>query len=127
MAVSYHPWTSIFMDFIVGLPETDGKTKIWVIVDCFSKMSHIIALSSVNKTVDLVKISLTKVWKHHSLPDNIVSYQNSMSISHFWQSPMDIHSVKLNLSMDFHPQTDGQSERVNQTREDYMLNYCSYQ
>jgi len=67
------------------------------------------------------------VWKHHGLPDDIVSDRDSKFISHFWQSLMDLLSVKLNLSTAFHPQTDGQTERVNQTLEAYMRNYCSYQ
>jgi hypothetical protein len=71
------------MDFIVGLPESNGKTKIWVIVDCFSKMTHFIAQPTVNKTEDLAKIFLTPVCKHHGLPDDIVSDRDSKFISHF--------------------------------------------
>ncbi|KAH0611479.1 uncharacterized protein H6S33_010744, partial [Morchella sextelata] len=40
LEIPYRPWTSISMDFIVGLPESSGFTKIWVIVDRFSKMAH---------------------------------------------------------------------------------------
>ena len=127
LEVPYRPWTSISMDFIVGLPESGGYTKIWVIVDRFSKMAHFIPLPSVNKTEDMAKLFLTQVWKHHGLPDDIVSDRDSKFISHFWQSLMDLLSVKLNLSTAFHPQTDGQTERVNQTLEAYMRNYCSYQ
>jgi hypothetical protein len=47
------------MDFIVGLPESGGYTKIWVIVDCFSNMAHFIPLPSVNKTEDMAKLFLT--------------------------------------------------------------------
>ena len=103
LEVPYRPWTSISMDFIVGLPESNGMTKIWVIVDRFSKMSHFIALPTVNKTEDLAKIFLTQVWKYHGLPDDIVSDRDSKFISHFWQSLMDLLNVKLNLSTAFHP------------------------
>ncbi len=127
LEVPYRPWTSISMDFIVGLPESDGNTKIWVIVDRFSKMAHFIPLPTVNKTEDMAKIFLNQIWKLHGLPDDIVSDRDSKFISHFWQSLMDLLSVKLNLSTAFHPQTDGQTERVNQTLEAYMRNYCSYQ
>jgi RNase H-like domain found in reverse transcriptase/Reverse transcriptase (RNA-dependent DNA polymerase)/Integrase zinc binding domain/Chromo (CHRromatin Organisation MOdifier) domain/Integrase core domain len=127
LEVPYRPWTSISMDFIVGLPESGGYTKVWVIVDRFSKMAHFIPLPTVNKTEDLAKLFLNSVWKHHGLPDDIVSDRDSKFISHFWQSLMDLLSVKLNLSTAFHPQTDGQTERVNQVLEGYMRSYCSYQ
>jgi hypothetical protein len=117
----------IYTDFIVGLPESGGYTKIWVIVDRFSKMAHFIPRPSMNKTEDMAKLFLTQVLKQHGLPDNIVSDRDSKFISHFWQSLMDLLSVKLNLSTAFHPHTDGQTERVNQTLEAYMRNYCSYQ
>jgi hypothetical protein len=101
------------MDFIVRLPESDRKTKIWVIVDRFSKMSHFITLPTLNKSEDLTKIFLTQVGKHHGLPDDIALNRNSKFISHFWQSLMDLVSIKLNLSTAFHSQTDGQTEKVN--------------
>jgi hypothetical protein len=127
LEVPYRPWTTISMDFIVCLPESGGYTKIWVIVDRFSMMAHFIPLPSVNKTEDMAKLLLTQVQKHHGLPDDIVSDRDSKFISHFWQSLMDLLSDKLNLSVAFHPHTDYQTERVNQTLEAYMQNYCFYQ
>jgi hypothetical protein len=112
------------MDIIVGLPESDGYTKIWVIVDSFSKMAHYIPLPSLNKTKEMAKLLLTQVWKQHRLPEDIVSDKDSKFISHFWQSLMNLLSIKLNLSTAFHPQTERQTERVNQTLEAYMRNYC---
>lgn len=61
------------------------------------------------------------------MPDDIVSDRDSKFISHFWQSLMDLLNVKLNLSTAFHPQTDGQTERVNQVLEQYLRSYCSFQ
>ncbi|KAH0607133.1 uncharacterized protein H6S33_003121 [Morchella sextelata] len=127
LEIPYRPWTSISMDFIVGLPESSGFTKIWVIVDRFSKMAHYIPLPTLNKTEDLAKLFLKEVWRLHGLPDDIVSDRDSRFISHFWQSLMSLLNVKLKMSTSFHPQTDGQTERVNQTLEHYLRSYCSYQ
>jgi hypothetical protein len=110
LEVPYRSWTSISMDFIVGLSEFNGKTKIWVIVDRFSKISHLIALPKVNKTEDLAKIFLPKVWKHHGLPYDIVSDRDRMCISHFWQSLMDLLSIRLNLLTALHFETDDSTE-----------------
>jgi hypothetical protein len=120
LEIPYRPWTSISMDFIVGLPESSGFTKIWVIVDRFSKMAHYIPLPTLNKTEDLAKLFLKEVWRLHGLPDDIVSDRDSRFISHFWQSLMSLLNVKLKMSTSFHPQTDGQTERVNQTLEHYL-------
>ena len=61
LEVPYLPWTSISMNFKVGLPESDGNTKIWVIVDPFSKMAHFIPLPTVNKTEVMAKIFLNQI------------------------------------------------------------------
>jgi hypothetical protein len=101
-------------------------SKIWVIVDRFSKMSHFIALPTVKKTEDMAKIFLTQVWKYHGLPDDIVSDRDSKFIFHFWQSLVDLFSINLNLSTALHPKTEGQTQRVNQMLEAFIRNYCSY-
>jgi hypothetical protein len=75
----------------------------------------------------MAKLFFTQKWKHHRLPNDIVSDSDSRFISHFWQSMVDLLSVKLNLLTAFHPPTDGQTERVNQTLEAYMRNYSSHQ
>ncbi|KAH8152984.1 uncharacterized protein LAJ45_03211 [Morchella importuna] len=127
LEIPYRPWASISMNFIVGLPESRGFTKIWVIVDRFSKMAHYIPLPTLNKTEDLAKLFLKEVWRLHGLPDDIVLDRDSRFISHFWQSLMSLLNVKLKMSTSFHPQTDGQTERVNQTLEHYLRSYCLYQ
>jgi hypothetical protein len=113
------------MDFYLhglhsGATRVRGFTKVWVIVDRFSKMAHFIPLPTLNKTGDLAKLFLNPVLKHHGFPDDIVWDRDSKFISHFWQSLMDLLSVKLNLSTAFHPQTNGQTERVTQVLEGYM-------
>jgi hypothetical protein len=80
-------------------------------------MAHFISLLSVNKIEDMVKLFLTQVWKKHVLPEVIVSDRDSKFISHFWQSLVNHLSVKLNLSTAFHPETDGQTDSVEQILE----------
>src|SRR5260370_22779424 len=107
----------------VGPLKSEGINKIWVIVHRFIKMALFIPMPTENKTQDMAKIFLNHIWKLHGLPDEIVSDRDSKFISHFWQSLMDLLSIKLNLSTAIHPQTDGQTESVNQTLEPYMRNY----
>src|SRR5205807_9973954 len=121
------PWEDISMDFIVGLPESGGQTKIWVIVDRFSKMAHFIPLSTDTPIKEIANIFLREVWYLHGLPSSIVSDRDSHFQSHFWLALMDSMTVDIRLSTAFHPQTEGQTERVNQVLEQYLRCYCSYQ
>src|SRR5436853_3918107 len=121
------PWEDISMDFIVGLPESAGYTKIWVIVDRFSKMAHFIPLTTEVPIERLALMFLKEIWRYHGLPESIISDRDSRFTSKFWTSLMKLLGVKLNVSTAFHPETDGQTERVNQTLEQYIRSYCSCQ
>ena len=125
--VPIRPWNSVSMDFIIGLPESEGYTKIWVIVDRFSKMAHFIPLATDQPIKELALIFLKEVWRLHGLPESIISDRDSRFTSKFWRSLMNLLQVKLSLSTAFHPESDGQTERVNQTLEQYLRAYCSYQ
>jgi hypothetical protein len=91
------------MDFIVRLPTTQsGYDSIWVIVDRFSKIAHFILV-----------------------PKKIVSDKETQFTSRFWEKLHEAMDTKLNFSSAYHPQTDGQTERVNQILED-MLRACAF-
>ena len=115
LEVPYRPWSSISMDWIIELPESNGYTQIWVIVDRFTKMAHLVPLPTNTSAKDLAKIFIKEVWKNHGLPTNIVSDRDTKVTSHFWQALMDLLGIQTKLSMAFHPETEGQTERVNQT------------
>ena len=65
--------------------------------------------------------------KLHRFPVNIISDRGSLFLSEFWRTLMELCQIKPKLSTSFHPQTDGQTERANQTMEQYLQTYCSYE
>jgi hypothetical protein len=77
------PWDELSMDFIVALPESNGHTKIWVIVDCFTKMAHFLPLSTDTPIKDLANLYLKDVWRLHGLPSTAVSDRDSRFQSKF--------------------------------------------
>jgi len=79
--VPKRPLTSISMDFIVGLPKSEGYTKIWVIVDRFSKMAHFIPLKTEEHIKELARIFLKEIWRHHGLPETIISDRDTLFTS----------------------------------------------
>jgi len=127
LEVPMRPWKVIFMDFIVGLSKSDTDTKIWVIIDRFSKMAHFIPLRPDEHIKELALMFVKEIWGLHGLPESIVSDRDIQFTSKFWTSLRQLLQGKLNLSTTFHPESDGQTERVNQTLEQYLRSYCSYQ
>jgi hypothetical protein len=120
------PWSSISMDFITDLPESEGCRTIWVIVNCFTNMAHFVALKE--KTAAAVARQLVNhIWKLHGLPDDIVLDCDTAFTSKFWKEVMTFLGIKQRMSTAFHPQTDGQTKRVNQVLEAYRREYCGYE
>src|ERR1700712_2354959 len=128
LELSYSPWDSISMDFIVQLPLSEGCVTIWVVVDRFTKMAHFIPIKEKEKTAEgCAKLFLSNVWRLHGLPSSIVSDRDSVFTSSFWAELMKKLDIKRKMSTAFHPQTDGQTERVNQTLEHYLRQFCNYE
>ena len=127
LEVPYAPWDSISMDFIADLPLSDRHDSIWVIVDRFTKMAHFVPLKSdAKKASDQARIFLREVWRLHGLPSTIVSYRDARFTSKFWETMTGILKIKRDMSTAFYPQTDGQTERVNQSIEPYLRTFCNY-
>jgi hypothetical protein len=128
LELAFAPWDSISMDFITDLPLSNGHNEIMVIVDRFTKMCHFVPLKSESKkAADCAKVFLREIWRLHGLPNSIVSDRDARFTFKFWETLMDLLKVKRSMSTAFHPQTDGQTERVNQTIEQYLRIFCNHE
>ncbi|KAJ1572199.1 hypothetical protein NDA15_007090 [Ustilago hordei] len=132
LATPDRPWGSISLDFIEGLPPSkkyDSKTydSILVIVDRLTKFA---ILAPTHKTV-MAKQTAVLLYGHmvrlFGYPDHMVSDRGRQFISGAWKAFAEQMGVKHSLSMAYHPQTDGQTERVNQVIEQYLRMYCNYE
>ena len=117
-------WKSVSMDFIKGLPKSEGKTCIFVVVDRFTKFAHFLGLSHPYITQEVAHIFLDQVVKLHGVPQTIISGRNKIFTSLLWQTLWKSLGGKLNLSTAYHPQSNGQTERVNQCFETYLRCLC---
>jgi hypothetical protein len=107
-------WEEISMDFIVGLPTTQsGSDSILVIVDRFSKVAHFIPVKITYKGVKLAELYIARIVCLHGVPKKIVSDRRTQFTSRFWEKLHEAMDTKLNFSSVYHPQTDGQTERIN--------------
>nr|ABA98580.1 retrotransposon protein, putative, Ty3-gypsy subclass [Oryza sativa Japonica Group] len=118
-------WEEIGMDFITGLPRTSsGHDSIWVIVDRLTKVAHFIPVKTTYSGSRLAELYMARIVCLHGVPKKIVSDRGSQFTSNFWKKLQEEMGSKLNFSTAYHPQTDGQTERVNQILED-MLRACA--
>lgn len=114
------PWQDLSMDFIEGLPCSDSFNCILVIVDRFTKYSHFVPLKHPFTAQTVAIKFLDTVVKLHGPPLSIVSDRDKVFTSHFWQDLFKLMNTELNMSTAYHPQSDGQTERVNQSLEMYL-------
>jgi hypothetical protein len=119
-------WESMSLDFVFGLPkDSEGNTGILVFVDRLSKMAH---LAAVPDTVDgegTAKRFIDRVFRQHGLPVSIVSDRDPRFTGKFWDAVFKVLGTKLDMSTADHPQTDGQTERVNRVVEDILRSICA--
>jgi transposase InsO family protein len=121
------PWKEVTMDFITGLPPSrrgDGVyDAILVVVDRYTKMARYIPTTKKLDASDLADLFFQEVIRFFGVPDGIVTDRGSVFTSQFWSEVCFAAKVKRRLSTAFHPQTDGQTERQNQTLERYLRCY----
>ena len=121
------PWSSVSMDFITHLPKTtDGFDALTVFVDRLTKMVHLCPGRITDDAPTVVKQFLDTIFRAHGLPTQIISDRDARFTSRFWQSLMGLLRIDLGMSTAFHPQTDGQTERMNRTIEQVLRIYVDY-
>jgi hypothetical protein len=117
-------WDEIGMDFITGLPRSNrGHDSIWVIVDRLTKVAHFLPVNTTDRVGKLADLYISRIVSLHGTPKIIVSDRGPQFTARFWQKLQEAMGTKLSFSTAYHPQTGGQTERVNQILED-MLRAC---
>ena len=121
LKVPTRSWQCITMDFITGLPMTArGFDAILVIVDRFSKMVHFVPTRTDQSAADIWQLFTDHVIRLHGAVEEVVGDRDSKWNSHFWRAMMENLGTKLKLSTAYHPQTDGQTERMNRVLEEAL-------
>lgn len=120
------PFAQISMDFITGLPEDNGYDSVLVVVD--QGLTKGVIFIPCNKTIDALgtaDLLLHNVYKRFGLPDTIISDRGPQFAAKVFRELGRLLGIKTAMSTAYHPQTDGETERVNQELEVYLYMFCS--
>lgn len=119
-------WSEVTMDFITGLPCTPGAhDAIMVVCDRLTKFVRFIPCTKDTDTPDVARLFIKHVFAEHGMPERIITDRDTRFTSQLWQDLQQQLGCKHKLSTSFHPQTDGQTERVNRVLEEYLRHYVN--
>jgi hypothetical protein len=110
LPIGERPWSSISMDFIEGLPESEGRDAILVVVDRMTKMALFVPTTKDVDMEELVRIFVQNIFSKHGAPQDIISDRGRHFVSRLWNGVCSALKIKSNLSTAYHPETDGQTE-----------------
>ena len=94
-----------------------------VVVDKLSKTTHFIPVKNTHKDANIVNIFMKEIFWLHGILKVIISDRDPKFTGNFWKSFFKVLDTKLNFSTTYHPQMDGQTERVNQILKDRLWMY----
>ena len=114
LEVHGRPWSYIALDFVTGLPSSQGKTTILTIINCFSKAANFIPLDKVLSSSETADLLVKHVVSLHGIPSEVVSDRGPQFISQVWRSFCAALGAKVSLSSGYLPHSNRQTERLNQ-------------
>jgi hypothetical protein len=121
LSIPMWKWNDNSMDFIMGLPLiARKKDSIWVIVDRLTKTAHFIAMHTTYSVQQYAEFYMNQIVCLHGIPKAIISDRGTQFVARFWEQLQECLGTKLIRSSSYHPQTDGQTERINQILEDML-------
>ena len=114
LPIPHRPWSHVAVDFVTGLPPSEGNTVILTVVDRFSKAAHFIPLTKLPSALETANLLVIHVFRLHGIPVDIVSDRGPQFSARTWKAFCQAIGASASLSSGYHPQTNGQTERANQ-------------
>ena len=102
LSIPERPWTDVNMDFVEGLPKSQMKTVLFVVVDRLTKYAHFIPLSHLYTAAKVTSLYMQYVFKLHGMPSSIVNDRDPFFTSKFWSELLRLQGVALAMSFAYH-------------------------
>uniref|UniRef100_A0A671KJW6 Gypsy retrotransposon integrase-like protein 1 n=1 Tax=Sinocyclocheilus anshuiensis TaxID=1608454 RepID=A0A671KJW6_9TELE len=125
LPIPQRPWSHLSIDFITDLPPSDHHTTILVIIDRFSKSCRLIPLPKLPTAMETAQALFQHVFRIYGLPEDIVSDRGTQFTSQVWKAFCNQLDINVSLTSGYHPEANGQVERLNQEIGRYLRSYCS--
>ncbi|KAK3505817.1 hypothetical protein QTP70_003921, partial [Hemibagrus guttatus] len=125
LPIPQRPWSHLSVDFLTDLPDSGGYTVVLVVVDRFSKGCKLIPLKGLPSAMQTAEALFVHVFRNFGLPEDIVSDRGPQFTSRVWGSLCARLGIGVSLSSSYHPQSNGQAERLNQEIGRFLRSYCS--
>ncbi|KAK6323383.1 hypothetical protein J4Q44_G00057220 [Coregonus suidteri] len=124
LPIPQRPWSHLSVDFVTDLPPSQGNTTILVVVDRFSKACRLLPMPGLPTALQTAEALFTHVFRHYGVPEDIVSDRGPQFTSRVWRAFMERLGVSVSLTSGYHPESNGQVERVNQEVGRFLRSYC---
>uniref|UniRef100_A0A4W5QHM8 Gypsy retrotransposon integrase-like protein 1 n=1 Tax=Hucho hucho TaxID=62062 RepID=A0A4W5QHM8_9TELE len=124
LPVPQRPWSHIAIDFVTDLPPSQNFTTILTVVDRFSKACRFIPLAKLPTALQTAEALVQQVFRLYGLPEDIVSDRGPQFTSRVWQALCGQLNINVSLTSGYHPQANGQVERLNQELTRFLRTYC---
>ena len=116
------------IDFITSLPQTSrNNNMILVVINQLSKRAHLIPTVEEITAQGIASLFPNNVFKHHGLAKVIASDRDPRFTSEFWKEPTSMIGIDLHLTSGYHPESNGQTERMNRTLNQYLRAFTNEQ
>lgn len=125
LPIPQRPWSHIAIDFVTDLPLSQGKTTILSVIDRFSKACRFIPLPKLPTAFETAEALCENVFRFYGLPEDIVSDRGPQFTSRVWSAFCQQLGINVSLTSGYHPQSNGQVERLNQELSRFLRSYCN--
>ncbi|KAL0151605.1 hypothetical protein M9458_053088 [Cirrhinus mrigala] len=124
LPIPQRPWSHIAIDFVTDLPNSQGKTTILTVVDRFTNSCRLIPLPKLPTALETAETLCNFVFRFYGLPEDILSDRGPQFTSRVWAAFFSLLNVNISLTSGYHPQANGQTERLNQELTRFLRTYC---
>uniref|UniRef100_A0A673KGR5 Gypsy retrotransposon integrase-like protein 1 n=1 Tax=Sinocyclocheilus rhinocerous TaxID=307959 RepID=A0A673KGR5_9TELE len=124
LPIPQRPWSHIAIDFITDLPASQGHTTILSVIDRFSKACRLIPLPKLPTALETAEVLCNYVFRFYGLPEDVVSDRGPQFTSRVWSAFCRQLNINVSLTSGYHPQSNGQVERLNQELTRFLRSYC---